>query len=341
MENEREQRIKNLEERAKENPTQRRNIEAIISYYREGGKWPQTGHDIVYAFDGSVKYATVEQFAEDFEGQDPVLNTLILLHEALAFLQGLAPKTAVTDEATTRVTSEDWRKSHRVKTLHTCDAPVHLNERKVPVELLRAVAQQNPSSPAPAQAGDSLRAEHWAARLSVHANAAESGTATWDEFYDAIKVRHAETEHEFTPSIVGMRITKEWDCEDVEVTEDDVKWGEFTLKIVESKHKLPAILGNRAFAVVQMTAAMVGSPDAQYCNEDGVVIGSYAAVERVRRVKSGATEWVMATASDAGGVLPSWLQAMAVPGQIAKDVPLFLVWADNQRKKRGAEGVRR
>ena len=46
----------------------------------------------------------------------------------------------------------------------------------------------------------------------------------------------------------------------------------------------------------------------------------------------------MATASEAGGLLPSWVQARAVPGQIAKDVPLFLAWADRQRHEGAGHG---
>ena len=41
----------------------------------------------------------------------------------------------------------------------------------------------------------------------------------------------------------------------------------------------------------------------------------------------------MATASDAGGVLPQWLQNLAVPGKIAHDVDMFLAWIPSQRAK--------
>lgn len=77
--------------------------------------------------------------------------------------------------------------------------------------------------------------------------------------------------------------------------------------------------------------------------EKGVVVGAYASVERVRRLPSqgpeagggeqGRIEWLMATASDARGVLPMWVQTRAVPGQIAKDVSLFLGWMNTERRK--------
>ena len=41
----------------------------------------------------------------------------------------------------------------------------------------------------------------------------------------------------------------------------------------------------------------------------------------------------MTTASDARGVLPKFVQALAVPGQIAKDVALFLSWIARERGK--------
>ncbi|CAN8099011.1 unnamed protein product [Discula destructiva] len=89
--------------------------------------------------------------------------------------------------------------------------------------------------------------------------------------------------------------------------------------------------------------------------EKGAVAGAYAAVERVRRIivsgggdgdeprkaegaRKGGIEWVMATASDARGVLPMWVQTKAIPGQIAKDVALFLGWIDGERKAGGGYG---
>lgn len=63
----------------------------------------------------------------------------------------------------------------------------------------------------------------------------------------------------------------------------------------------------------------------------GAVVGAYVSVERVRRDGSGSIEWIMATASDAKGVLPLWVQTRAVPAQVAVDVPYFLGWVDGQR----------
>jgi hypothetical protein len=75
-----------------------------------------------------------------------------------------------------------------------------------------------------------------------------------------------------------------------------------------------------------------------------VVQGLYAAVETctLRAKASTATnggaaeasnaeeqeevEWIMSTASDAKGNLPMWMQKLAMPGQLPKDVSYFMKW---------------
>lgn len=67
-------------------------------------------------------------------------------------------------------------------------------------------------------------------------------------------------------------------------------------------------------------------------SDDGAQIAVYVSIDRVRRMPgTGQLEWVMATASDAGGVLPMWLQTAAVPEKLWKDVPMFFSWVAKQR----------
>lgn len=68
--------------------------------------------------------------------------------------------------------------------------------------------------------------------------------------------------------------------------------------------------------------------------EREVVPGLYAAVETgtLRNKKEGKGEevdWIMATASDAKGVLPMWMQKLALPGAVPKDVEYFMKWIKN------------
>ncbi|KAB5580615.1 hypothetical protein GE09DRAFT_445704 [Coniochaeta sp. 2T2.1] len=151
------------------------------------------------------------------------------------------------------------------------------------------------------------------------------------------------------------------------------RWGKFTLAVVEMRHKVGRpVLKDRVFGVLQMTGSLLdaegrereefvvvsvsvrdfgvaGEETGESSTEKGeVVVGRYVSVERVRKLEKtqeegevdgeGKIEWLMATASDAGGVLPAWVQARAVPGQIAKDVGLFLRWVQEERKKRDWDG---
>lgn len=43
--------------------------------------------------------------------------------------------------------------------------------------------------------------------------------------------------------------------------------------------------------------------------------------------------WIMATASDAKGWLPMWMQKLGVPGAVVKDVGLVIKWLQERREK--------
>lgn len=207
-----------------------------------------------------------------------------------------------------------------------------------------------------------LRDEVWACRISLHRDAAAPGTASWAEFRHAMKEAHAESEEAFTPTVVAARRAMTWDCApDVPPIQcgGGQTWGKFTLCVEEMRHAVGRpVLKDRVFPVLQMTASVLGeggeetdefvvasvtvadfaaAPEAEHAaarQHGDAVVASYASVERIRRVAGGGDiEWIMATASDARGVLPMWVQTRAVPGQIAKDVGLFLAWVKERREK--------
>jgi hypothetical protein len=66
-----------------------------------------------------------------------------------------------------------------------------------------------------------------------------------------------------------------------------------------------------------------------------LVQGVYAALEKISRRRDEGqgtvNEWVMATTSDAKGVLPMFVQKLAVPGEIVKDVEYVYVYMDNHK----------
>lgn len=281
-----------------------------------------------------------------------------------------------------------WRYKGAKNFSPTSAAPVDLLERVVGPADLAAVAARSGSGGAPGPPA----AETWACRRSVHVDAAEPGTAGWAEFDDALRVRHAETEEDFTPTIVRGREAARWEPGDqVEAHEAGLRWGDFRLRAGETRHRVGKPLSDRVFPVVTMTAKVLGwaddgtaaavdparpehppdefvvvnvtvtdlataplggsgsgadgagqSPAAALplASDKSVVVGAYVSVERVRKMSAamgdapdddGKVEWIMATASDARGVLPLWVQALAVPGQIAKDVALFLGWLAKER----------
>lgn len=199
--------------------------------------------------------------------------------------------------------------------------------------------------------------ETWACRRSVHEDAARAGTASWEEFVDALRERHVETEDAFTPAVVGSWVAARWEEKEDEEQQQQQKQKR-KVQLVEMKHRMPVPgLQARVFVVLQVVVteqdgqgfAVVSVPvtgDEQELRalgcklsvDKGVVQGAYVAVERVRRSSKGPDgheiEWMMATASDARGVLPMWVQTKAVLGVVAKDVSLFLGWQAGERDKK-------
>lgn len=71
---------------------------------------------------------------------------------------------------------------------------------------------------------------------------------------------------------------------------------------------------------------------AHYASVEHVVVSKKAAAAGEQRQ----IEWTMATTSDAGGLIPQWVQRSwtmgGVPKAVVADVGLFLGWTDRQRR---------
>ncbi|KAK8125262.1 uncharacterized protein PG998_001021 [Apiospora kogelbergensis] len=302
-----------------------------------------------------------------------------ILEEALPFLDSAAPRAAATSDATTKAPL--W-KPKGVKSSPDSAAPVEVSERVVGAgELETVVARALLEDATRKKTQARLGNEVWACRRSAHEDAEKKGTASWAEFVRCFRDEHAAAEDGFTPAVVATCEALSWDCGavgPVEIAEEGEeeeqegaskrsgrRWGRFTLKVVEMRHKVGRpVLKDRTFPVLQLTATVMSGSGAEakefvvvsipipdfgkneasrLAGEKGSQIAVYASVERIRRLeqghqgqsgKAGEIEWLMATASDAGGVLPSWVQNMAMPGIIWKDVPLFLRWIDGERRKK-------
>lgn len=205
--------------------------------------------------------------------------------------------------------------------------------------------------------------ENWAARRSLHQDISSKsvekpGHASWAEFLFGLRDEHSVREMEFTPSLYDARRVLDWNDELKALsTRGEVgTYQQPTMAIFEMCHNIPGpMMSPRCFPVLVATASVdehsfvavtvpvnlgsAGFDEAFYSSNRNVnegttaqqrkevVAGVYTAVELVRKnPDKKEIEWTMATASDAKGNLPGWLQKSGVPAQIAKDVGYFLKW---------------
>lgn len=285
---------------------------------------------------GSEKYSN----GSASTASPPSLKSFItsVLLEAIPFIDGVAPKAGG---------APTWKVKGSPKTYTASEAPVHLYERVVSGKDLDKVEGLSHFSA-------DRKDETWFCRRSCHRNKAEKGTAAWEEFMRSFKEHHAESEKAFTPTVIGARQATSWDTNGIEIEAHGGRWTDIIVNVEEMTHKIdPKPLKNRTFPVIQVSASLAGfeefivvsipihdfdkSPYAQDSKDKSLVVAAYVSVERVRVLPSnGDMEWVMATSSDAKGVLPQWMQNLAVPGAIAKDVELFMSWIPSQRSAESA-----
>ncbi|KAI8953871.1 hypothetical protein F4801DRAFT_89759 [Xylaria longipes] len=266
-----------------------------------------------------------------------------ILKEALPFIDGAAPKTSSSDA------KKLW-KSKGGKSSPDSTAKVEVLERVISAKELQALASKHGIN-------SKVEEETWAARLSVHEDAAKKGTASWDEFDHSFRLEHGKTEMAFTPDVIGANEAQRWDCTGIELQEAGQSWDSFQLVVEEMRHKIGRpILKDRTFPVLQLSCAVkegTGAPEfvivsipvpdfatsnkANLSKEKGAQIAYYASVERIRKLDDGKIEWLLGTASDAAGILPLWIQDKALVGIVWKDVPMFLGWIAKERGKSDAK----
>ncbi|KAI1142698.1 hypothetical protein F5Y05DRAFT_365785 [Hypoxylon sp. FL0543] len=279
---------------------------------------------------------------------------MAILQEAVPFIDSAAPKDSPTGAADHTVWKHKGSHSHADSA-----AKVEVLERVVPAAELEKVASRSGGREGKDGKEEKVKGETWCCRRSVHEDKPEKGTASWDEFVRCFREEHAESEKAFTPACLDAYQALKWDCAGVEAEEGGLSWGGFKLLVEEMRHRIgKPVLKDRTFPVLQMTASAKGAeefivvsipvPDfgtsetSRLAREKGAQVAYYVSVERMRKLDGagdgaggGKIEWLMATASDAAGALPTWVQNLAAPGVIWKDVPLFLGWIAKERRKRG------
>lgn len=279
--------------------------------------------------------ASSEVFHDPGSAPAPDIKTFItkVLSESIPFIDGVAPKSG---GPTT------WKSEGSPKKYPSSAAPVDLYECTVlgkELDKLEGMSQYSADR----------KDETWFCRRSVHTNSAEVGTASFHEFTQSFKEHHAESEMAFTPAVIGHREAMRWDTSGIAVEVAGGLWNNITVTVEEMKHKIdPKPLKNRTFPLVQIAASLEGtrefivvsipindfdqSPYAEFALDRALVVAAYVSIERIRVLPSNAdVEWVMATAANAKGILPQWVQNLAVPSAIGKDVELFMSWVPSQR----------
>lgn len=187
--------------------------------------------------------------------------------------------------------------------------------------------------------------EAWFARTSIHENAAEAGTASWEEFDAGLRQDHSVHETDYTPDCLYAHQVLTWD--DAGALGEVQGWEDVHLNVMEMCHQLPAPLNKRVFSVlvvtgkkasgefivVQIPVDTTGIPGTKYRDDKAFTPGMYVSVERGVLEEGGAkVKWQMGTASDAKGVLPMFVQKLGVPGAVVKDVGLFIDWCEKRRQ---------
>ncbi|KAI1266799.1 hypothetical protein F5Y18DRAFT_348875 [Xylariaceae sp. FL1019] len=263
---------------------------------------------------------------------------LSILQEAIPFIDGAAPKTS-------SPSAKLWT-SKGFKSSPDTTAKVETRARELSAGELQAVASKHGIK-------TKVESELWVARLSVHEDAAGKGTASWAEFDHSFRLAHGKTEMAFTPDVIGANEAQKWDTSGIEVDESGQSWDRITLVVEEMRHKIGRpVLKDRTFPVLQLTAAVkegtgpdefiivsipvpdfASSDHANLAKEKGAQIAYYASIERIRKLNDGKIEWLLATASDAAGVLPLWIQDKALEGIVWKDVPLYLGYMAREGRK--------
>ncbi|EQL34898.1 hypothetical protein BDFG_03339 [Blastomyces dermatitidis ATCC 26199] len=211
--------------------------------------------------------------------------------------------------------------------------------------------------------------DKWFARRTVLDNCAAKGTASFQEFVQGLKDDHLLNEMEYEPNITALEDIAKWDCSGVEV-EGGWSGVEASLSLVTHTFQPANLISPRVFLAMVITAFTPpeSSISASTTQPSGfiniqlpihfsaippslslpkdAVRGKYVSVELVRILPDtkdsaapGKIEWVMATSSKARGWIPEFLQHSAIPDAIARDVGLFLKWADEQRAKKVVLGV--
>ncbi|KAG9078974.1 hypothetical protein FS749_008962, partial [Ceratobasidium sp. UAMH 11750] len=165
----------------------------------------------------------------------------------------------------------------------------------------------------------------WFARTSIHPPA----DGTFDEFWNCLGVNHSAHEKEYIPDVQSAILLG--------------TFGAFEAWSLGYKFMPP--VSNRTFTILIASVREETEPRQGYVislpldvsSDEGLIAkepkgvrARYVSVERVREV-DGQVEWTMATMSNPGGLIPTFLSETQMSSKISEDVPHVLEWLKNKR----------
>lgn len=106
----------------------------------------------------------------------------------------------------------------------------HSPPAKAPVEVSW---KEERASDIPIDRRDQYPQEWWFARKSIHQNAAEPGTASWQEFDGGLRVNHSQNEKEYTPDLMDAHEVITYREQLQEIGQQAGRWSDVTCNIME------------------------------------------------------------------------------------------------------------
>jgi hypothetical protein len=249
--------------------------------------------------------------------------TTSLLHEAHTFITAHVPRVFALEP--------------KSRTSSPAKANVQLSAHKV-------LQEEVPFETRPP--GDTGVAETWAARASEHVNAAEPGTASWEEFERWVGEEEWLGRGEVGGG--GEHVVLDWGKELEPEALLGEGWEDARAEVREEVLRMPAMVDDRVFVVFVVSAkrekefVVVKVPTdgaelagVKFYGAAGTTVGQRVSVEHGVLVEDGAKYvWRKAISMDAGGILPSWAQKIGGSGGLAKEVGAFLDWAHKGRSSK-------
>ncbi len=163
-------------------------------------------------------------------------------------------------------------------------AQVKLLSRGIGDAELQSIPWINSSIPRNWSANGKKPTEAWFARRSRHVNYKDEGTADLDDFDYGLRHDHSRHEQDYTPDVFDSYRVIDWDDQIKDAFAKGASvdsYRDLSMSIFEMCHELPAILSNRVFSVLVVTAKrgkdsfVVVQIPVDISNLTAVHIGSY------------------------------------------------------------------